>query len=198
MPEAKVIQVPEKELTAVAGSYFNSDSNNFRRLYVKDGKLVYSRGSSESELAPLGNNRFLMLNVPDRIEISFQSPRPGAPLQMSTALDGKVFIVHDAVKPASYTPQQLKEFTGTFYSGEIEATYSIDLKGDKLVLRRKNVDGETPLVLQFADAFSAAGTGTLRFTRDGKHRVSGFLLSTNRVRNLRFEKTPRAAGLVAH
>lgn len=198
LPEPKVIQVPEKELTAVAGSYFNSASNNFRRLYVKDGKLVYSRGSSESELAPLGNNRFLMLGVPDRIEISFQSPRPGAPLQMSTALDGKVFIVHDAVKPASYTPLQLKEFTGTFYSGEIEATYSIDLKDDKLVLRRKNVDGETPLVLQFADAFAAAGTGTLRFTRDGKHRVSGFLLSTNRVRNLRFDKTPTAAGLVAH
>jgi len=186
LPEPKVIQVPEQELAAVAGSYFNFANNNFRRLYVKNGKLIYSRGSSESELAPLGNNRFLMLGVPDQIEISFKSPRPGAPLQMFTAANGKVFFVHDAVKAATYTPAQLKEFSGTFYSEEIEATYTINLKDDKLVLLRKNVDGDTPLVGQFADAFSAAGTGGIRFTRDEQNRVNGFLLTTGRVRNLRF------------
>ena len=189
LPEAKVIQVPEKELAAVAGSYFNFTNNNFRRLYVKNGKLFYSRGSSESELAPLGNNRFLMLGVPDRIEISFKSPRLGAPLQMFTAANGKVFIVHDSVEPASYTPQQLKEFTGTYYSGEIDGTYTLALQDDKLVLRRKNVEGDTSLVVQFADGFSAVGTGSIRFTRNGKHHVSGFLLSTGRVRKLRFDKT---------
>ena len=188
LPEAKVIQVAEKELAAVAGSYFNFANNNFRRLYVKNGKLIYSRGSSESELAPLGNNRFLMLGVPDRIEISFKLPRPGAPLQMFTAANGKVFIVHDSVEPASYTPQQLKDFTGTFYSSEIDATFTLALRDDQLVLRRKNVDGETPLVVQFADAFSAAGTGGIRFTRNAKHEVTGFLLTTGRVRNLRFDK----------
>jgi CubicO group peptidase (beta-lactamase class C family) len=188
LPAAKVIQVSEKELAAVAGSYFNFASNNFRRLYVKNGKLIYSRGSSESELAPLGNNRFLMLNVPDRIEISFKSPRHGAPLQMLTAANGKVFIVHESVEPATYTPPQLKEFTGTFYSSEIDATYTLALQGDQLVLRRKNVDGDTPLVVQFADAFSAAGTGSIRFTRNAKRELTGFLLSTGRVRNLQFEK----------
>jgi hypothetical protein len=72
---------------------------------------------------------------------------------------------------------------------EIEATYSISLKDDKLVLRRKNVNGETPLVGQFADALSAAGTGGIRFTRDNQNRVNGFLLTTGRVRNLRFVRS---------
>lgn len=70
-----------------------------------------------------------------------------------------------------------------------DATYTLALRGDELVLRRKNVDGDTPLVVQFADVFSAVGTGSIRFTRNGKHRVSGFLLSTGRVRKLRFDKT---------
>jgi len=188
-PPPKVIQVSHHELSAVAGSYFNFANNNFRRLYVRNGKLFYSRGGSESELAPLGNNRFLMLGVPDRIEISFKSARAGAPLQMFTAANGKVFIVHDAVEAATYTTPQLKEFSGTFYSEEIDATYAISLKDDKLVLRRKNVDGETPVVDQFADAFSAAGTGGIRFTRDPENRVNGFLLTTGRVRNLRFVRT---------
>lgn len=188
LPEAKVIQVTENELAAVAGSYFNFANNNFRRLYVKNGKLIYSRGASESELAPFGNSRFLMLNVPDRIEITFKSPRPGAPLQMFTAANGKVFFVHESVPPATYTAQQLEEFTGTFHSSEIDATYTLTLQGDQLVLRRKNVDGETPLAVQFADAFSVAGTGGIRFTRNAKHQVSGLLLTTGRVRNLRFDK----------
>jgi hypothetical protein len=189
LPEPKVIQVAEQELNAVAGSYFNFANNNFRRIYVKSGKLFYSRGGSESELAPLGNNRFLMLGVPDQIEISFKSPRPGAPLQMFTASNGKVIFVHDAVKTATYTPEQLREFSGTFFSEEIEASYTISLKGDKLMLRRKNVDGETPLAGQFADAFFAAGTGGIRFIRDTQNRVNGFLLTTGRVRNLRFVRT---------
>ncbi len=189
LPEPKVVQVSDQELAAVSGSYFNFANNNFRRIYVKNGKLIYSRGGSESELAPLGNNRFLMLGVPDQIEISFKSPRPGAPLQMFTAANGKVFFVHDAVKAATYTSSQLKEFTGTFYSEEIDATHEISLKDDKLVLRRKNLDGETTLIGQFADAFSAAGTGGIRFTRDNQNRVNGFLLTTGRVRNLRFVRT---------
>ena len=108
---------------------------------------------------------------------------------MFTAANGKVFIVHEAVKAATYTPSELKEFSGTFYSEEIEATYTISLKDDQLVLRRKNVDGDTPLVVQFADAFTASGTGGLRFTRDAQNRLNGFLLTTARVRNLRFVRT---------
>jgi len=186
-PEAKVISVPEKELNAVAGSYFNAASNNFRRLYVKDGKLIYSRGSSESELAPLGNNRFLMLGVPDRIEISFKAPRPGARLQMFTSANGGKPIVHECLEPASYTSEQLAQFAGTYYSEEIDATYTISLQGDKLVLRRKNVD-DAPLQLLFADTFSSVGSGMLSFTRDKQNHISGFLVNTGRVRNLRFNK----------
>jgi CubicO group peptidase (beta-lactamase class C family) len=188
LPELKAVQVPEKELAAVAGSYFDAANNNFRRLYVKNGKLIYSRGTSESELAPLGNNRFFMLGTPDRVEISFKSPRPAAPLQMFTVILGVGASTHDPVESATYTAAQLAEFTGTYYSSEIDATYNILLQGDKLAVRRKNVDGETPMLGQFADTFSAAGTGNIRFTRNRDNQVTGFLLNTGRVRKLRFDK----------
>jgi CubicO group peptidase (beta-lactamase class C family) len=189
LSEPKVSQVPEKELVAVAGSYFSSPNNNFRRLYVKGGKLIYSRGTSESELAPLGNNRFLMLGTPDRVEISFRSPGPGAPLQMITTVNGESAMIHESVESAIYTPLQLAQFTGAYYSNEINATYNITRQDDKLVLQRKNVDGLTPLLAQFVDAFSAVGTGSIRFTRNNQNQVTGFLLSTGRIRKLRFDKT---------
>jgi hypothetical protein len=187
LPEAKVISPPGKELNAVAGSYFNSASNNFRRLYVKDGKLLYSRGSSESELAPLGDSRFLMLGVPDRIEISFKSPGPGSPLQMFTSANGGKPIIHDRVELPSYTSEQLAQFAGAYYSEEIDATYTISFLDGKLILRRKNVD-DAPLQLLYADTFSSVGSGTLSFTRDNRNRISGLSVNTGRVRNLRFNK----------
>src|SRR6185436_20273588 len=101
---------------------------------------------------------------------------------------GEVAMTHDSVEPAAYTSSQLVEFAGIYYSSEIDATYSISLQGEKLVLQRKNVDGVTPLLGQFADAFSAGGTGIIRFTRNPQNRVTGFLLTTGRVRRLRFVK----------
>lgn len=188
LPELKVVQVSEKELTAVVGSYFDSARNNFRRLYVRNGKLIYSRGTSESELAPLGNKRFVMLGTPDRVEISFKSTQPGARLQMITMANGVLAFTHDSVESATYTSAQLNEFAGTYYSNEIDATYKIIVQGDTLVLERKNIDGVTPMIVQFSDAFSAAGTGSIRITRNKKNRVTGFLLNTGRVRKLRFDK----------
>jgi CubicO group peptidase (beta-lactamase class C family) len=179
--------VPEKELHAVEGSYFRAAASNLRRIYVKDGKLIYSRGSSESELAPLGSNRFILLGVPDRVEISFIAPRPGGPLQMRTSVSGVKPIVHERVEPVSYTPEQLSRFAGTYYSEEIDATYTISLQAEKLILRRKNVD-DAPLQLLFADTFASVGSGTLTFTRNDQKQVSGFLVNTGRVRKLRFNK----------
>ena len=188
-PDPKIVSVPEKELEVVAGSYFYAPSSNFRRIYVKGGKLLYSRGSSESELAPLGNNRFVMLGTPDNVEISFREPRPGAALQMFTSANGSKPIVHDRVEPASYTTEQLTQFAGTYHSEEIDSTFSISLQADKLILRRKNVD-DAPLQLLFADTFQSVGSGTLTFTRDKANRISGVLINTGRVRKLKFEKRP--------
>lgn len=108
---------------------------------------------------------------------------------MITTVNGEVALTHDSVESATYTTTQLTEFAGNYYSDEIQAIYNITLQGDKLVLQRKNVDGVTPLLAQLADAFSAAGTGNLRFTRNAQNRVTGFLLNTGRIRRLRFNKT---------
>lgn len=79
-------------------------------------------------------------------------------------------------------------FANVQSSSEIDATYNSNLQGGELVLQRKNVDGVTPLLAQFADAFSAVGTGSIRFTRSAQNQVTGFLLNTGHVRRLRFEK----------
>lgn len=126
-----------------------------------------------------------MLGVSEQFEIGFKIAGPGAPLQMFTTANGKVFIAHEA---ATYATQQCKEFQRHVLHRRIDAIYTISLQDDKLVLRRKNIVGGTPLVGQFAGAFSAAGSGGIRRHQRRSKPRRRFLLPTDRVRNLRFAR----------
>jgi hypothetical protein len=56
------------------------------------------------------------------------------------------------------------------------------------VIRRRPA-ARFPLTPVYADAFTAPGLGLVTFTRDGAGRVTGLTLGTDRVRELRFERT---------
>lgn len=188
VPDA--VTLSAKELSSVAGLYWNPVNDNIRRVYVKDGKLMFARlPGSESALAPLGANRFQMLGVRNKIEIVFQSPRPNAPLQMMLTVDGGKPSVHEPVVPASYKPQQLTEFAGVYHSSELNTTFSINTQGDKLLLRTGNW-GDFSLAARFNESFANLEEfGSIMFTRDRRHKVTGFVLRSGKVKNLRFDKT---------
>jgi hypothetical protein len=80
----------------------------------------------------------------------------------------------------------LAEYAGLYYSEELEVTYEIKLANGDLGLEVGNdLDGR--LRLSASDEMRRGGV-TLRFHRDSKGRVAGFLLDAGRVRNLIFAK----------
>ena len=186
---AETVVASAKELSNVAGLYLNPTSDVMRRLYVKDGKLFYFRApGNESELSPLGDNRFLMIGVRNRVEISFQSARASTPLRMVISETGTKPTVWERVKPASYQSQELVQFAGNYYSPELDTTYTIEPEGDKLLFRTGNW-GNFLLSARFTDSFAnPEEMGSLMFTRNSNGRVSGFVIRSGKVRNLRFDK----------
>ena len=187
-PEGKV-ELSEKELSGVAGLYWNPATDAVRRVYVKDGKLWYQRApGNESELAPLGGGRFLMLGQRNRVELSFRAPRPGATPELTFSEPGRRPSVQQSVKPAAYGPQDLGEFAGSYYSAELGTTYTITPRGDKLLFRTGNW-GDFLLAPRFADSFAnPEEMGSLLFTRDRRNRVRGFVVRSGKVKNLPFDK----------
>jgi hypothetical protein len=183
------VKLSEQELSSVAGLYWNSATDTVRRVYVKDGKLMYFRApGNESELAPIGDKRFQMLGVRNKVEIAFKSPHPGAPLQMLFTEVGRKPTIQEFVKSASYSPQELTEFAGEYYSPELDTTYRISPQDDKLLFHTGNW-GDFLLSPRFVDSFAnQEEMGSLIFTRDRKKRVSGFVIRSGKVRNLRFNK----------
>ena len=87
-------------------------------------------------------------------------------------------------KSATLTPEQQAEYTGRFYSEELDVFYAIVRKDKNLYLRRRKFrDGR--LFVRENDLMVWAGW-EIRFFRGPAEKVSGFTLTRGRIRNLKF------------
>ena len=98
----------------------------------------------------------------------------------------KKSIPSDPAERIKPTTAQLQEFTGAYYSEELQRTFKIALRKDKLFFIHNHAPDQ-PFVYRDHDKFSIDGL-TLQFLRDQSQRISGFTLDAGRVRNLRFMK----------
>jgi hypothetical protein len=168
--------------------YWNPTSDYIRRIYERGGRLYYNRGASnESELAPLGEDRFRMLDVDVPLEVWFE-PRGSAPEHMLVRIaDGEPIISKRLEPPPE--PLDPNPYAGAYVSEELATTYRLLVEGSGLVLRHWR-HGDIPLRPAALDRFesSAWWLGSVRFERDDRGRITGFRSSSGRVRHLWFER----------
>jgi hypothetical protein len=87
------------------------------------------------------------------------------------------------------TAAQLAQFAGDYYSPELGTTYTLVVKEGKVVAQHRRHD-DISLTELDGDLFSSNRWffQTVQFTRDSEKRITGFRLTSGRVRNLRFER----------
>lgn len=90
----------------------------------------------------------------------------------------------DLPKPPSLTAEELRAYTGEYWSEELGVSFFVSLEEGKLTLIRKNA-AALPLLIRRPDHF-AAGPWSLDFIRDASGKISGFALDAARVKNLKF------------
>jgi len=81
---------------------------------------------------------------------------------------------------------ELARFAGTYYSPELETTYTLRVENDKLLLVRRR-EAPVQLTPTSADAFRARGL-QFSFTRE-KGKPAAFTVDAGRTKNLRFDRT---------
>jgi hypothetical protein len=193
--------VSETKLADLAGLYVNPDDGGVRRLMMKDGKLMIARQTAGTELAAIGENRFLLSGVPGWLEFSFNQAWADTRLMaVSTGVGTPLMLVY--IGPDSAPAARKDEYAGAFQSDEADARVTIVIKDGHLILRtRKSEDpalpfdvgagrGWFPLEAIAGDAFKNDWIGILRFTRDSKGQITGFVVNNfaGGVRHLRFSK----------
>ncbi len=159
----------------------------------EDNRLMGNlTGHPKSELFPESETRFsLELKVADMqipLQLSFQRNETGEVTQMILYLRGQD-MPGKRIECVSPTPEELAEFAGDYYSDELGTIYTMTVQDGNLVAQHRRHD-DIPLTPTVADEFSGKPLWFLwvRFSRDENHRITGFILTSWRVRNLRFDK----------
>ena len=92
--------------------------------------------------------------------------------------------MYEGMDSARTDSSSLREYVGLYYSDETESATEILTKKGALFLKRK-AGVEVPLIPLYKDGFSFPG-GVLYFNRDTIRKVTGFLASIPRARNVNF------------
>ncbi len=191
--EAKPMATPQAspavDVSSYPGLFFNPVTSQVRRIYIKEGKLFYEREpGNETELAPLGQDRFAMVGVPGSVEVHF-STNPEGHREMIVSGAGAPGSPHfQAVEPVSPSTGDLAGLAGTYFSEELGITYTLAVKEGHLELTHANRLPAVVLQPAFIDTFRAPGFGLLRLTRDAEKKVTGFTVNAGRIRNLGFTR----------
>jgi hypothetical protein len=123
------------------------------------------------------NGELRMGNRPPRVEVA------GNRITMVSEAETDVYEKVDPWKPS---PAELDALRGEYVSEEAEASFTVAIDGDRLVLRQRPT-ARIALTPTYRDAFSS-GIGSVRFLRDANGKVTEMSLGESRVWDLRFRR----------
>ena len=180
--EGKVLELPEETLKENCGLYFCEEEMSLRRFSLVEGKFLAAIGPG-IPLEAVSEKTFRLAPYPF-MKFRFENE------------DGqkKMFFDMGHGKPAEYvktkadepTEKELGFLNGEYYSPEMENTYLVCLKDQKLVLKRSKY-GESPLIPAQKDAFTCENFSfDLFFERDDSGRVCGFKIYGGRAKGVEF------------
>lgn len=180
-PEPQAVAMDGAALAALAGAYRAPRTEEVLVLQVRSGQLVDST-ENNAALIPVTPSQFKY-----RGNRRTLTAVPGAPLRLRVEAPNARPVEYVAVPRARLDAAALAGYAGEYRSPELDAAWRLAMRGDTLQVARA---WQTPIPLRplYKDGFSAGEEGLIRFLRDGRGRVTGFVLWAGRVRHLRFER----------
>jgi CubicO group peptidase (beta-lactamase class C family) len=177
-------RIPVKTL---AGLYWDSTTGGLHRFFEENGQLVLDGGGEgRFPLAPLGNNAYRLTAAPRRFVFTFVQ-RSGVPIALKLDVEGSPLRTYARVPDAKRAATSLGALAGTYYSRELDVTWTFVLRAGKLVLQRPRVE-PSPLTNLFGNVFQSENGFVLEFSRDKSGKPVSVDVTTERVRRLRFTR----------
>jgi CubicO group peptidase (beta-lactamase class C family) len=181
------VQLSAEQLTKKAGVYFNTRRAALRKVTCEAGKLQYQG----MDLTPLSENEFFFEEMPNT-RIEFSAAKDGALTGLKLIAAYGVYE-YERIDVIPLSPGELAQYAGRYYSSELDITWTLAAQNDHLVTQcRKYVDSKlTPVSRDFFDAdwkplMSYPEKFLVVFERDAVDRITGFRVSGNSVRRLKF------------
>lgn len=174
------VELPAASLRPLVGVWRNVERGELRRTRLV-GDTLFAVGAERTRIVPLEGGRF---RAGPAIELRFEGDA-AAPSRMIVRTTGER-VTFTRADTAALTPAQLAEYAGNYRSEEVDATHTWKVEKAQLVLyindRRLGV-----LEPSYKDGFTRGGS-VIDVVRDGKGRITGFVVEAGRVRHLRFTR----------
>lgn len=177
-PNLIPVNVDMKKFSGKEGIYKNIRNEETQEFIFKNDSLRLSWGFG---LLPMSDNT---VYHPEGFVFSFSGS--GAGIKMFLTNPGGDTATYYKVNRFSPTEEILKSFTGNYFSEEADVMFKLFLKDGKL--QYYSPDSYHVLEPAFTDAFYEDHSILYHFFRNKKKEIKGFLLSSGRVRNLKFIK----------
>lgn len=188
------IQLSRPALQKYTGRFKMNISNGpTLNFTIENGRLVGHNGSVRFELEAKTENCFY--DSFDKAAITFSNNNEFVFRDAGIVINAsRTTAKPDKIVRFKPTAQRLKAFAGTYYSNELQTFYTIDVEDGNLALRQFR-RGEFDLhVNPYIPNQFTSNAGTLNFFMNAKNQISGFKLSGDRVRNMRFTRIPMVPG----
>ncbi len=184
------VRLSKTQLGEKVGAYYNKKREQVWKITLKEGGLFVDAYSYSFRIMPISATRFLAIEAPMDWQIEFEKTEEARTLTMRVHEEEEESLTFEAIQMENLTSSELKEFTGEYFSPEIQVTYRIELEDHKLFLRHENPHKDypkNPLETTFKDRFQVAHIG-LYFFRNERDEIASFTMNAGRVRNIRFYK----------
>lgn len=174
----------EFTLDQLTGNY-EKQAGVVLEITIKNGILHVLQSWNKSAYY-IGNIKDNTYQIPGdtSIQFTFLNLKDDVAKLLTVFQNGKDTIWNRKEK-IDFSNLNLKEYTGNFYSQELDVTYSIYLEGEKLKVKLANYDAQE-LTLYGNDSFTLEA-GLVRFNRSNGV-IIGAELDAGRVTNLKFIK----------
>jgi CubicO group peptidase (beta-lactamase class C family) len=161
---------------------------------LRDGDRLMGQvpGQDPVELTPDGKDAFLLAENKGRTV--FHRDEGGTVVGQTYTTPDLVELSGKRLKLAVLTTADLAQYAGRYYSSELDTTYALVVKDDRLVATHLR-HGEITLTPARTDEFSGDRRffSSVAFERDAEGLPKSMLVSTGRMRPLRFARQPDSA-----
>jgi hypothetical protein len=185
----KPVKISAKKLKTFTGTFWLEPSKLVRKIMPEGKKLYYVRSeTNRTELAPIYKTEFVMKGVSAHVTVAFSDWSKDRYNTIIVTVGNRPPLKGKWMEPFKPAKELLEEYTGRYYSEELNFHYDLVLEKDELFMKARN-SGNKPLKALIKDYFTSYyGFFKFEFQRDEQGAVTGFKVSSNRMLNLRFKK----------
>lgn len=168
--KVKPIKLSASKLKSFEGSYWQTQQNSSRKIYVKNDTLRFQ--SDNNLLIPISQNGFMLKEGSSQTQAEFTTNENGQKvfrLNLENSTNKDYFLY----EPVSYSQIELEKFTGKYFNADFDVTYDLSTQNEKVVIYINGL-GYTHIEPIMKNMFSSNSYGSFYFKSNSSNEINGF------------------------